>query len=186
MRRSRPCCGCDAALASDEGGARRICRAGHGVAGGTVVAFGAPCTVFSGGRSFNIEPPGSRDRRFVQEAMKKTICLALLLLPLSARAETCAGDGNVHDDLSCVDRALTQSKKDLNLIYRKIYAATQYKNEFEQSQKAWLDYRDRQCNGYIAAEASQSQGEGSGLITRDCLLTITRQRVDYLKTLVGK
>ncbi|MEK7934531.1 lysozyme inhibitor LprI family protein [Burkholderia contaminans] len=134
----------------------------------------------------NIEPPESRDRRFVQEAMKKTICLALLLLPLSARAETCASDGNVHDDLSCVDRALTQSKKDLNLIYRKIYAATQYKNEFEQSQKAWLDYRDRQCNGYIAAEASQSQGEGSGLITRDCLLTITRQRVDYLKTLVGK
>ncbi|WP_318834281.1 lysozyme inhibitor LprI family protein [Burkholderia cepacia] len=68
----------------------------------------------------------------------------------------------------------------------KLYSATQYKNEFEQSQKAWLNYRDKQCNGYIAAEASQSQGAGSGLITKDCLATITKQRIDYLRTLLGK
>ncbi|MCA8094912.1 DUF1311 domain-containing protein [Burkholderia anthina] len=118
--------------------------------------------------------------------MKKTISLALLLLPLSALADPCAGNANVYDDLSCVDRSLAESKQALNAVYRKIYASTQYKNAFEQSQKAWLDYRDKQCNGYIAAEASQSQGEGPGLITRDCLLTITRQRVDYLKTLLAK
>nr|WP_232438845.1 lysozyme inhibitor LprI family protein [Burkholderia ubonensis] len=54
----------------------------------------------------------------------------------------------------------------------------------EKSQKAWLNYREKQCNGYIAAEASQSQG--AGLITKDCLVTITKQRVDYLKTLLEK
>ncbi|WP_332399300.1 lysozyme inhibitor LprI family protein [Burkholderia ubonensis] len=75
-------------------------------------------------------------------------------------------------------------KKDLNAIYQKIYASTQYKDELEKSQKAWLNYREKQCNGYIAAEASQSQG--AGLITKDCLVTITKQRVDYLKTLLEK
>ncbi|WP_082728939.1 lysozyme inhibitor LprI family protein [Burkholderia sp. LA-2-3-30-S1-D2] len=118
--------------------------------------------------------------------MKKIISLLLLLLPLSSFAEACVNSGNVYDDLSCTDRALNISKKDLNLIYQKIYSSTQYKNEFEQSQKAWLNYREKQCNGYIAAEASQSQGVGPGLITKDCLLTITKQRVDYLKTLLEK
>ncbi|MBN3816029.1 DUF1311 domain-containing protein [Paraburkholderia sp. Se-20369] len=118
--------------------------------------------------------------------MKKIIYLLLLLLPLTSFAEACVGGGNVYNDLSCVDRALEKSKKDLNVIYQKIYSSTQYKGEFEQSQKAWLNYREKQCNGYIASEASQSQGAGSSLITKDCLVTITKQRVDYLKTLLEK
>ncbi len=109
-----------------------------------------------------------------------------LLFPLTSFADACIDGGNVYDDLSCVDRTLGVLKKDLNSIYQKIYSSTQYKNEFEQSQKAWLNYREKQCNGYIAAEASQSQGVGPGLITKDCLVTITRQRVDYLKTLLVK
>ncbi|RQQ61364.1 MULTISPECIES: lysozyme inhibitor LprI family protein [Burkholderia cepacia complex] len=118
--------------------------------------------------------------------MKKIIFLSLMLLPLSSFADACIGGGNVYSDLSCAERALDKSKKELNSIYQKIYASTQYKDEFEQSQKAWLNYREKQCNGYIAAEASQSQGAGPGLITKDCLVTITKQRVDYLKTLLAK
>jgi uncharacterized protein YecT (DUF1311 family) len=118
--------------------------------------------------------------------MKKIIFLLVLLLPLSSFATTCEERGNVYDDLSCADQTLVQLKKDLNIIYQKIYSSTQYKNEFEQAQKAWLNYRERQCSGYIANEASQSQGAGSGLITKDCLVTITRQRVEYLKTLLEK
>nr|WP_205299363.1 lysozyme inhibitor LprI family protein [Paraburkholderia sp. Cy-641] len=108
------------------------------------------------------------------------------MLPLSSFAEACAGGGNVYDDLSCANFNLDKSKKELNVIYQKLYATTQYKSEFEQSQKAWLNYREKQCNVYIAVEASQSQGAGSSLITKDCLVTITKQRVDYLKTLLEK
>jgi uncharacterized protein YecT (DUF1311 family) len=118
--------------------------------------------------------------------MKKSIYLVFLLLPLNSHAEACAGNGNVYDDLSCANHNLDKEKKDLNAIYQKIYTSTQFKNEFEQSQKAWLGYREKQCNGYIAAEASQAQGAGADLITKDCLVTITKQRVDYLKTLVEK
>jgi len=118
--------------------------------------------------------------------MKRIIYLVILLLPLSSFAKPCAGGGNVYGDLSCANQALDSSKRELNAIYQKLYASTQYKDEFEQSQKAWLNYREKQCNGYIAAEASQSQGVGAGLITKDCLVTITRQRVDYLKTLLDK
>ncbi|MGC2948117.1 MULTISPECIES: lysozyme inhibitor LprI family protein [Burkholderia] len=118
--------------------------------------------------------------------MKKIIPLVFFLLPLTAFADACANSGNVYDDLSCTNQTLDNSKKELNTIYQKLYSSTQYKNEFEQSQRAWLNYRDKQCNGYIAAEASQSQGAGPGLITKDCLATITKQRVDYLKTLLVK
>ncbi|WP_071763951.1 lysozyme inhibitor LprI family protein [Burkholderia ubonensis] len=118
--------------------------------------------------------------------MKKIIYLVFLLLPATSFAEACISGMNVYDDLSCTLHALDKSKKDLNAIYQKIYASTQYKDELDKSQKAWLNYREKQCNGYIAAEASQSQGAGPGLITKDCLVTITKQRVDYLKTLLEK
>lgn len=118
--------------------------------------------------------------------MKNLMFLVIFMLPLSSFAKACVEDGNVYDDLSCADQTLGQLKKDLNIIYQKIYSSTQHKNEFEQSQKAWINYRERQCHSYIAAEASQSQGAGSDLITKDCLVTITRQRVDYLKTLLDK
>lgn len=118
--------------------------------------------------------------------MGKFISLVFLLLPLSSFAETCISRGGVYDDLSCADHTLEQLKRDLNVIYLTIYLSMQYKNELDQSQRAWLNYRGRQRNGYIAAEASQSQGARSGLITKECLITITWQRVDYLKTLLDK
>ncbi|MFM0285063.1 lysozyme inhibitor LprI family protein [Paraburkholderia megapolitana] len=106
--------------------------------------------------------------------MRKIIYVAILLSPLSSFAKTCVDSGSVYDDLLCATRALDDSKRELNAIYQKIYASTQYKSEFEESQKAWLNYREKQCGGYIAAEASQSQGDGPGLIVKDCLVTITK------------
>ncbi|MCQ0033333.1 DUF1311 domain-containing protein [Burkholderia glumae] len=113
--------------------------------------------------------------------MKKLIILIPLLTPIISFAGEFIGGGNVYNDLACTSRDLVASKKELNEIYRKIYASTQYKDELDRSQKAWLNYREKECNGYVAAEASQSQGAGPGLIVKDCLVTITRQRVDYLK-----
>jgi uncharacterized protein YecT (DUF1311 family) len=55
---------------------------------------------------------------------------------MSSFAKACAEGGNVYDDLSCADQNLGQLKKDLNIIYQKIYSSTQYKDEFERSQKA--------------------------------------------------
>ncbi|MCO8588232.1 lysozyme inhibitor LprI family protein [Burkholderia multivorans] len=118
--------------------------------------------------------------------MKNIVILTFLLLPLASFAEACDNSGNSYSDLSCIARDLDKEKKDLNEIYKKIYSSTQYKSEFEQSQKAWLNYREKQCRGYIAAEASQSQGVGAELITKDCLYAITKQRVDYLKTLLER
>ena len=43
--------------------------------------------------------------------------------------DPCVGNGNAHDDLSCVDRSLAESKQALNAIYRKFYASTQYKSD---------------------------------------------------------
>ncbi|AYZ96946.1 DUF1311 domain-containing protein [Burkholderia dolosa] len=118
--------------------------------------------------------------------MKNIVYLIFLFLPLTTFADECINGGNAYNDLSCVDQSLEKSKKDLNSLHRRIYSSTQYKQEFEQSQKAWLNYREKQCNGYIAAEASQSQGVGPGLITKECSLALTRQRIDYLKTLIEK
>lgn len=118
--------------------------------------------------------------------MKKIFFLALLLTPAISFADSCVDGGNVYGDLSCADHNLIKAKRDLNDIYRKIYTSTQHKDELDGSQKAWLNYREKECNGYVAAEASQSQGVGAGLITKECLVAITKQRVDYLKGFLGK
>ncbi|WP_236871938.1 lysozyme inhibitor LprI family protein [Burkholderia pseudomultivorans] len=165
---------------------------GGGVAGPPVVSMaGNACgtmhaSAYSRQLAYKMGRLAPSRRQSFKSAMKKIAFLVFLMLPATSFAGTCADTANGHDDFSCVSRELENSKKDLNAIYQKIYSSTQYKREFEQSQKAWLSYREKQCNGYIAAEASQSQGTGPGLITKDCLLTITRQRVDYLKTLLEK
>jgi uncharacterized protein YecT (DUF1311 family) len=68
--------------------------------------------------------------------MKKIIFLLIFLVPMSSFAKACAEGGNVYGDFSCADQNLGQLKKDLNIIYQKIYSSTQYKDEFERSQKA--------------------------------------------------
>ncbi|HDR9049743.1 DUF1311 domain-containing protein [Burkholderia vietnamiensis] len=117
---------------------------------------------------------------------KKAITLAFIALPAIAFADAAINNGNAYDDLSRINAELNKSKTELNSTYQKLYLSTRYKNELQQAQEAWLAYRSKQCTGYVAAEASASQGIGSSLITKECLTTITKQRVDYLKTLLQK
>ncbi|WP_081055237.1 lysozyme inhibitor LprI family protein [Burkholderia vietnamiensis] len=117
---------------------------------------------------------------------KKAITLVFIALPAIAFADATINNGNVYDDLSRINAELNKSKTELNSTYQKLYLSTRYKNELQQAQEAWLAYRSKQCTGYVAAEAAASQGIGSSLITKECLTTITKQRVDYLKTLLQK
>ncbi|WP_371028065.1 LOG family protein [Paraburkholderia sp. RCC_158] len=48
-----------------------------------------------------------------------------------------------------------------------MYTSTQYKDEFEQSQKAWLNYREKQCNGSVLPTELELRegGQVHGVIT---------------------
>lgn len=131
-------------------------------------------------------PRPQTQMRHPMNITKKTITLAFIALPAIAFADAAINNGNAYDDLSRINAELNKSKTELNSTYQKLYLSTRYKNELQQAQEAWLAYRSKQCTGYVAAEASASQGIGSSLITKECLTTITKQRVDYLKTLLQK
>lgn len=116
--------------------------------------------------------------------LKLPTALILSICSLSTMAD--CNFGNVYEDLDCYEKQLKTSKAELNRTYQKLSQqsdkATQ--NALEESQKAWLNYRDKQCNGLMAQIGSQAQGGGSGLIITSCLADLTQSRVTELKSLL--
>lgn len=57
------------------------------------------------------------------------------------------------------------------------------KQLLETSQKAWLAYRDAQCNGIEGYLGSQAQGAGAALILKSCLSEKLSKRITELKNI---
>ena len=116
--------------------------------------------------------------------MKKLLLCSFLLSSAAAFAE--CNTGNVYTDIQCTEKSLKADKSALNTVYTKISADldAEGKSELDASQKAWLNYRNKQCNGLLAIYASQAQGAGSKLITLSCEAEKTHERVQELKILI--
>ena len=91
--------------------------------------------------------------------------------------------GNVYTDISCYEKQLKNDKADLNKIYNGFYASLDEEGKLilGESQQAWLDYRNKECNGLMAYFASESQGAGPYLITLSCEADKTKERIKELK-----
>ena len=116
--------------------------------------------------------------------MKKLLLCSFLLSSAAAFAQ--CDTGNVYSDIKCTEKSLNADKSALNTVYAKISADldAEGRSELEASQKAWLNYRNKQCNGLLAVYASQAQGAGSKLITLSCEAEKTHERVQELKSLI--
>lgn len=91
--------------------------------------------------------------------------------------------GNVYTDIACYEKQLKADKSELNKTYNGLYASLDKDGMLilEESQKAWLAYREKECNGLMAYFGSQAQGAGSHLITLSCVADKTEDRVKELK-----
>lgn len=93
--------------------------------------------------------------------------------------------GNVYSDIECFKKQLTTDKAKMNKIYNKLASSldSEGKASLENSQKAWLDYRTKQCSGLMGYYGAQAMGAGSHLIILSCEADKTRERLNELKSL---
>lgn len=113
----------------------------------------------------------------------KNILLTLLGLLSSFSAYAQCQTGNVYADIACYEKKLKEDKKELNKIYNGFYASLdeEGKTTLNESQKAWIVYREKECNGLMAYFAPESQGGGPYLMTLSCTVTKTVERIKELK-----
>lgn len=115
--------------------------------------------------------------------MKKIILALSILISGFSYAE--CKTGNVYSDIDCFEKQLKNDKASMNRIYNKLASNldSEGKTVLEDSQKAWLDYRTKQCSGLMGYYGSQAMGAGSHLIILSCQAEKTHERLKELKDL---
>ncbi len=116
--------------------------------------------------------------------MYKIITLMLFsLISLNTFAQ--CNKSNVYESIDCYEKELKTNKTLLNQSYQKLYLSldTEGKHALENSQKAWLNYKNTHCDEIVAYFASQAQGAGSKLITLSCNAELIQARIKALKDL---
>ncbi len=114
--------------------------------------------------------------------IKPTLIILLFIFSPTIWAKGCEGDKATADKIGlCMQQDLQSQKRTLNKLYDKIYAATDAKAEFEAAQKAWLTYRNKQCNDFVDKDSEYSPA--SGALSSACEITLISDRIEYLKSL---
>jgi len=91
----------------------------------------------------------------------------------------CNNPKTSHDIQQCLSSEITQLKKDLNTTYAKLYKQTDAKQELDNSQKAWLKYKELQCGDFVVAETQGSPATVEYDLT--CQSILYKQRIAFLK-----
>ncbi len=116
----------------------------------------------------------------------KKFLLLTFFLNISSSAFAECKNANVYEDIQCYEKQYKNDKIFLNQIYQKLYKSIpdeEGRKALENSQKAWLNYRNIHCDELLSYYASQTQGAGSKLINLSCNADITRERIKDLKDL---
>jgi len=115
--------------------------------------------------------------------MKKLVLTLSVLFCGLTHAE--CKTANVYSDIECYEKQLKNDKANMNKIYNKLASNldSEGKAMLEGSQKAWLDYRTKQCSGLMGYYGSQALGAGSRLIILSCEANKTKERLNELKSL---
>ena len=86
--------------------------------------------------------------------------------------------------MGCVDQASDAAKKDMNIVYQKIYKIIKARgipditSKFETAQKNWIAFRDSDCEFAISAYEG---GSIQPLIKYTCLTEATQKRIEELE-----
>jgi uncharacterized protein YecT (DUF1311 family) len=130
--------------------------------------------------------------------LKPTAAFMILMSAVGAAAEqpiNCATAVNTYDMQVCANQELDAADKLLNEVYRATladiakhegdppYDAKSYEAAFRAAQRAWIAYRDAECNGVVPFE----WGGGTGRLTAviGCLTAKTVARTKELKESFG-
>ena len=129
----------------------------------------------------------------MRPGQRLALCLALGLAPLQAAALDCAEPVTTADMSACARAELDAADTALNLAWKAALAHAEeldsYLSEGEEktadalltAQRAWIDYRDGQCEG----EGFYARGGSlEPLLVATCKARMTRERTEELRTLI--
>ena len=129
----------------------------------------------------------------------KYLALILILWAGPAWADEkidCTAPGSTGEENQCADEAFQKADKEMNAVWPKLVASAEqsdlnddatrkhhYKKMVIAAQRAWLAYRDADCQ---LGEFIMEGGSGSGPIIGNCRAYLTEERVKKLKDLLPK
>lgn len=111
--------------------------------------------------------------------MKKYLLLAITLTLSAGAWADCDNAQSIYDAQKCYSDQVGVLKKQLNTTYAKLYAQTQAKSALDDAQKAWLNYKEKQCGDFTYADAGASDGQI--LYDLSCQVDLYKSRINYLK-----
>ncbi|NDI85063.1 lysozyme inhibitor LprI family protein [Undibacterium crateris] len=92
-------------------------------------------------------------------------------------------DGITTEMLACNDDEFTRQDKLLNINYKQVMkvVSNERRKRILDAQRAWIKYRDTNCDSYIDADG----GTSSILNASSCKLKLTAARASELKLISG-
>lgn len=113
--------------------------------------------------------------------MKKYILPILLVLASQASAAECQNmaEADSVTRSRCIAINEAKSKNDLKVTLNQSFAdltTAEEKSAFNNAQKAWLNFRDAQCE----FAATESGGSDAPLAAAACRIELNKQRINYL------
>jgi uncharacterized protein YecT (DUF1311 family) len=110
--------------------------------------------------------------------------IVLLLLVAATTARTalpqCEDKKSTADQMECLGPALKKADAELNHVYQKKLKQLPAENagRLRKAQRAWLAYRDAQCN---AAQERYVGGSIAPVVFVQCRLTLTQSRTKEIE-----
>lgn len=108
---------------------------------------------------------------------------ALLFLPAAAAvAQTDCRNPQTQTDMNrCANADYAKADAELNRVYQQLRAKTGSAAQLEAAERAWLAYRDKECDLETAGEAG---GSIQPLLQATCLKALTERRNAELRRLL--
>lgn len=100
----------------------------------------------------------------------------LLLTTLAFCSSTFAGS---FEDMQKLDKEIKNLKSELNFVYKKAYSQTEAKQELDESQKAWLKFKEQQCGDFVVADTQGSPA--TGIYDLTCQSILYKHRIAFFK-----
>lgn len=108
--------------------------------------------------------------------MKKVVCLSVIMLFFgTAYAEDCKRPGNVFEELYCARKVFFELDDELNKNYNLLLAELDKDGKalLKKEQIAWIKDRNTSC--------TRKSKNGAGSVIISCAVTMTRERLLFLK-----
>lgn len=111
--------------------------------------------------------------------MKKILLIACCLVSVSAWAGEC-NQSNGASYSKCIENSLKNSQNKLKSILNDEYSRLpeRSKDDFKEAQKAWLKYREAQCNYQLGLNLTASDfATDSQVWESECIIELNNERI---------